>query len=345
MKSYYTEEIQKDTPQRASYAQGIENYLEKQRSRVAQERRAYFSKDNFLKNQEKYREDFIDTLGFPLRENRISPQLSKKTFVAEDKNVRIYRMQLTFWDEIVFYGLYLEQLVQTKQTPFVLCLHGYEGTPEVCASIYKNSSNYNHLARRLTDLGANVFLPQLLMWNQETYGGAYDRERVDGKFRQLGGSITALELYLSRGSIDYFIENERINANALGVAGLSYGGMFALHLAALDTRIKACYSCSWVNDVFEHSRPDWSYWNAQRRFTAAEVGALICPRALSVAMGDRDQLFNSKKTEEECERIRLFYRQAGRESELQTKIFQGEHETDKENTGLEFLLKKIEENL
>ena len=28
------------------------------------------------------------------------------------------------------------------------------------------------------------------------------------------------------------------------VMGLSYGGMYAIHLAAVDVRIKACYSCS-----------------------------------------------------------------------------------------------------
>ena len=120
--------------------------------------------------------------------------------------------------------------------------------------------------------------------------------------------------------------------------------MYALHLAALDKRIKGCYSCSWVNDVFEHSRPDWSYFNAQNTFTAAEVGALICPRTLLIAMGDKDQLFDSKKTEKECSRIRLFYEQADCLENFQMKIFDGEHETDKDNTELKILLKKIKEN-
>ena len=344
MKKYYAEEIQENSPFRESYEKSLEEFLKTEKARADKTRFAFFSVEEFLKKQENYREKFIDMLGFPLREKRETPTLKEKIFVAEDKNIKIYRMQLIFFNKIVFYGLYFEQIENANGAPFVLALHGYEGTPEVCASIHKNSSNYNHLVRRLTDMGANVFVPQLLMWNKQTYGGEYDREKTDGKLRQLGGSMTALELYLLRGSIDYFIEREGVLENAIGVAGLSYGGMYALHLAALDVRVKACYSCSWVNDVFEHSRPDWSYFNAQNTFTAAEVGALVCPRTLLVAMGNNDQLFDSRKTESEYSRIRLFYQQAACLDNLRIKIFSGLHETDRDNAELEILLKKIKEN-
>lgn len=341
MKNYYAEEIQKNSPFREQYEKSLDEFLQMQKKRTEKDRFEFFSVETFLEKQEGYREKFIDMLGFPLREKRETPTLKEKILVAEDGNVKIYRMQLLFWGKVAFYGLYFEQTENKNHAPFVLALHGYEGTPEVCGSIYKNSSNYNHLARRLTDMGANVFIPQLLMWNKQTYGGEYNREKTDGKLRQLGGSITALELYLLRGSIDFFIENENISENSIGCAGLSYGGMYALHLAALDTRIRACYSCSWVNDVFEHSRPDWSYFNAQNTFTVAEIGALVCPRTLLIAMGNRDPLFDSKKTEIECLRMQLFYEKASCLKNFQMKIFDGEHETDKENTELEILLKKI----
>jgi hypothetical protein len=72
--------------------------------------------------------------------------------------------------------------------------------------------------------------------------------------------------------------------------------MYALHLTAIDERIKACYSCSWVSDGYSVSWPDWSYFNAQNTFTSVETVGLIAPRSLVVAMGDKDELFDSKKT-------------------------------------------------
>lgn len=68
----------------------------------------------------------------------------------------------------------------------------------------------------------------------------FDLPYCDATSAWIGGSITAIELYFLRGLIDYFVENEPINEDKIGVCGMSYGGMFALHLAAVDTRIKAC---------------------------------------------------------------------------------------------------------
>ena len=153
--------------------------------------------------------------------------------------------------------------------------------------------------------------------------------------------MTALELYFLRGLIDYFVENESINEEKIGVCGLSYGGMYALHLAALDTRIKACYSCSWVCDGFVYSWADWSYKNAQNSFATAETAGLIAPRALVVAMGDKDELFDSRLTEKESIRIREFYKAFSAEENFIVEIFDGTHELDKGDKEFTFFFDKL----
>ena len=109
----------------------------------------------------------------------------------------------------------------------------------------------------------------------------------------------------------------------------------------IDTRVKACYSCSWVCDGFVQSWPDWSYKNAQNTFAVAETAALVAPRALVVGMGNRDSLFDYRLTIEECKRIERFYKELDAKDFLKTIVFDGGHEFDKTEEGIKFLLDKL----
>ena len=338
---YYEESIEKNTRYIKEYEEGITAFLQKEKEKANLKRKQFMSPNAYRANAEKYRREFINMLGFPLNQDFGKPKLLEKTFVIQDGNVKIYRMQFLVLKCIKFYGIYFEQVNTDKNTPFIIGLHGGEGTPELVGSIHLGSANYNHLVRRITDKGANVFAPQLLLWNKQNYGGEYDRNLIDGKLRMLGGSITALELYLLRGCIDYFIENENINETKIGACGMSYGGMYALHLAAVDTRIKACYSCSWVCDGFVYSWPDWSYKNAQNTFAVVETAALIAPRALVVGMGNKDELFDWHLTKLGCEEIDSFYREFETQDNFKTVIYDGVHEFDKTEAGIDFLLKSL----
>ena len=338
---YYHEEIVKFSHWREEYGESLFGFLENEKISAESLREEYISPEKYKANSENYRQDFIDMLGFPLNKKRETPTLLKKEFVAEDGNVNIYRMQLLFFGKIKFYGILFEQKENKETAPFVVALHGGGGTAEVVCGMQPAPGSYNYLGRRITDRGANVFCPQLLLWSNEVYGANFDRNAVDGKLRQLGGSITALEVYMLRGSIDYFLENENMNSERVGVAGLSYGGMYTLFLSAVDTRIKSAYSSSWVNDCFIHSRPDWSYKDMQNKFTATEIGALVAPRAMVVAMGTKDELFDYKITETVCDEIREYYKAFGEAEKLKTVIFPLNHVIDVEDAEIAFLLENL----
>jgi len=340
---YYSEEIVKDTSERKEYHETLRAFVQSKKAWAEERRSKFISPKAYKADTEGYRQKFVEMLGFPLTESTEKPVCVRKEFVAQDKNVNIYRMQFIFSGILKTYGLYFEQVDKTDDTPFIIGLHGGQGTPEMVASMHLNSANYNHLVRRITDRGANVFAPQLLLWSLDTYGGeAYNRHGMDGWLRQLGGSMTAMELYWLRGCLDWFLENENVNADKLGVAGLSYGGMYALHLAAVEPRIKACYSCSYVNDLFCRYWVDWSYKNAQNTFTTAETMALVAPRALVVAMGDKDDLFPAQETLELSEAAAAYFEEFGKRENFKTCIFEGVHETDKSDEELKFLFAALE---
>ena len=340
MNKYYKEVPIKDYSGRENYAKSINEFLQKFGDDAENKKAGFLTPEKLKIKQEQYRKKFRDFLGFPLNLKRQMPSV-EKNFVANDGNVNIYRMTFNFECGIIAYGIYFEQTENKKEKPFSFVLHGGEGSAEIVSSIYFDSSNYNHLARRITDMGASVFCPQLLLWNVEKYGTPYDRIEVDSKLKQLGGSITALEVWLMQCELDWFLKQEKFNSQKIGVAGLSYGGMYALHLSACDTRIKSCYSCSFVHDGYYEVRPDWSYKNAKNTFDIANTMALVSPRRLVVQMGDKDQLFDYKQTIKECEKAMPYYKIFNAEEQLKCIIFDGVHETDLKNEGLEFFYQEI----
>ena len=335
----YCEELVKDTPQRSEYYDGILQLLRDKKEIADKKRDEYISVQKYKSDSKKYRNDFIRMLGFPLTEKRLMPKEDSRIFVATDGNVNIYRMTFTFFDVVKVYGIYFEQK-ENKKSPFVMCFHGGEGTPELISGMHLDSANYNNILRRTTDKGANVFAPQLLLWSVKNYGNPMNRDETDGKLKQLGGSITSLELYFARGIIDYFIENEEINPKKVYSMGLSYGGMYSLFLSAIDIRIKACYTCSWVCDCFDYSWEDWCYQNSQYFFTTAEVAALVCPRTLIVAMGKKDELFDYRKTERVCREVERYYAEFRANDKFRLTLFDGGHEFDKSDLDLDFFLKQ-----
>ena len=248
-----------------------------------------------------------------------------------------------FYGKIKFYGLWFEQIESASEKPFVIGLHGGGGTAEMVSSLHLDSANYRHLVRRATDRGANVFAPQLYLWEVEKYGNNYDRMKTDGKCRQLGGSITALELQILQGCIDYFLANG-MNKEQVGVVGLSYGGMYALYLSAIDTRIKACYSSNWLCESFVLTMPDWSFLNADNSFSVEETAGLVSPRALVVGIGDKDELFPFNQTEEVCLKVSKYYEALKREDNFKLVIFDGEHELDKKDEEFDFFFLKLTDN-
>ena len=342
MSKYYGEELNPKNEFRSDYESSLTAFVDENLFNAKEQRKKFFSPTDYKINPDFYHEQYVNGLGFPLNKPLPKPKLISKTLWTKDGNVNIYRVQLLLLDSIKFYGLYFEQIENKESAPFIVSLHGKEGTPELCSSIYMDSSNYDHMVRRATDRGANVFVPQTLTWSEQFYKESYNRVALDSKLRQLGGSITALEVACLSSAITYFVDNENINADKIGAVGLSYGGIFTTYLTAFDKRIKSAFACSWFNTTNVLSRfPDWCHFEGALTFGVGETAALICPRPFAVAMGDKDQIFDWKKTLEEGERTKEFYREWGVEEKFCCYVFDGYHEFDKGDQGLDFLFENL----
>ena len=104
------------------------------------------------------------------------------------------------------------------------------------------------MTRRILKNDVHVFAPQLLIWCPERYKLPFERVDIDRDLKQVGSSITAIEIYSIQKALDLFSEKPYIDEERIGMIGLSYGGFYTLFTAACDKRIKSCISCSFVND-------------------------------------------------------------------------------------------------
>lgn len=343
--------------QRNEYVKSIENLLENLK---------FGSKNNRLikKNadRETLRKKYTDMLGYPLtcRKCGNNPVCYPKTEIAvkteylgEDENMIMTRCQLEIMPDFWFYGILYEPKDNSdnsdninkdskEKNALVIAQHGGGGSPEIVGSLVLDSANYNHMVKRIIRKGIKIFAPQLLLWDQEFYKGEkYDRLETDKKLKQYGGSITALEVYCIMRSIDYFAGLEDIDEKRIGMVGLSYGGMYALYAAAADTRIKVALSSCWYSDRLKYNRDDWIYFNQANSFFDAEVGYLVLPRKLYVEIGTKDELFNPDDAKEDIKRLEKYAEDENCTDSLKIKIFDGLHELDKSDDGINFLLDNL----
>ena len=228
-----------------------------------------------------------------------------------------------------------------EKEKLIIALHGGGGSSEILGDLFVDSSNYNHMVKRVLRKGTKVFAPQLLLWNSAIYGSENDRGWLNRRLMQLGGSITAFEVQCLKKMLDWWVEDEDTDTEKVGLIGLSYGGMYALHFGALDTRIFATYSSCWFSDRTKHNWHDWTYYNAENTFFDTEVASLVLPRKLYIEVANEDEAFPSKDCHAERARLENYTRETNVAAALRFKEFDGKHELDLDNAMLDDFVKDV----
>lgn len=152
-----------------------------------------------------------------------------------------------------------------------------------------------------------------------TFGERHHRsEGVTFKQMLLTGQVLwGMMLYDNLKAIDYLQSRPDVDQRRIGTLGFSMGGGLAWWTAALDTRLRACVDLCFLTDYhtlikanrlgaigFHYLVPD-----LLRHFSAAEINALIAPRAHLSIIGVRDRL--TAGAERVDAELRQVYQQAG----------------------------------
>ena len=328
---------------RKTMLEEVRRLLDKEYKKADHHRDRYFapdfsSIDSYERSLSKYRDDLIRMLGWPLDSglDRDVPLISSQE-VAKDSLGRISRILVETLPGVNTYGIFFRPHGDGP-FPLVISQHGGGGTPELCSGFF-HSANYNDITRRVLRRGCAVFAPQLLLWQPDRFGPDHEKDRIDGRLKEIGGSLAALELYRIVRSLDYFVTHEDIDPKRIGMIGLSYGGFYTLFAAAIDKRISVAASSGFFNYRKVNARTDLGWFNSANHFMDYEVGALICPRPLYIEVGKNDEL--GRHAQPEARNLETTYRQLGIMERYSYKEHDGGHEINKADDGINFLCRYL----
>ena len=349
----FTEEKSVSLRFRRDYYDGINSIIAARREEVNSIREKYITPEKAAADRESYRRDLIKVFGWPLTEyDSIAKggmaSRCEKRFETDDATV--WSMQFEILPGCWFYGLFYENKKQSADTPFVIAQHGGAGGPETIAEMW-GPSNYSRVPDRLAGRGANVFCPGLLLWAKDDAPEGIEKYRpfekderdyADFRLRQIGGSITAVEILAIRRIIEYYIGKGYAHEGHIGMAGLSYGGFYTLMTSACEPKINAAYVSCQFSDRYTYDQwPDWIFDGVGEKFLDAEIASLVAPRPLFIEEGDGDEFFKIEPFLSECRRTEPFYKAAGAEDKLRYRVFSGGHQFADDDEGIDFLLDNL----
>lgn len=321
---------------RKEYLDSVNRFIEKGYSEGAGNRKNYVNVE-IVANQEKYREAYLKMIGQPVWPYPSNVPNAKTEYVGSDDFCDISYLQIEVMPDFWFFGI-LMQPKGAEKAPLVIAQHGGGSSPEICCD-FLGESNYSYFTKHALERGMAVFAPQLLLWKFDIETGEaktnvdlpFKRGDLDNKLKHLGLSITGLEVFCIRRSIDYLVSLDNIDEQRIGMMGLSYGGYFTLHTAAADTRIKSAMAAAFFNDREKVTFGDWRYNNAANLFLDAEVAALCAPRRLILTVGKSDPVFDYLPSVAEGERAKEYYSLFGAQNNFRYDLWEGGHRFNTDN--------------
>jgi hypothetical protein len=244
--------------------------------------------------------ELVEMLGLedrPLNIKRDPPPY-KVTGVLREKGYRIEKLYYESMPHLyVPANLYIPDHIR-KPRPAILYVCGHSRTQKV---------HYQAYARKFAQLGFVCLIIETIQWGevQGEHWGAWARGWFNWYSR--GYNPGGVEAWNGIRGLDLLAARPEVNAEKMGVTGISGGGSQSWYIAALDPRIKAAAPVCGASTLKFHiltrtidghcdcMMPVNTY---QRDFET--IGALIAPRPFLIAQADRDGL-NS------IESVRLLY--------------------------------------
>jgi len=236
-----------------------------------------------------------------------------------------------------------------KPVPLVIVQHGIGSFPERNFGLMDESDAYHSYARRLVESGFAVLTPFNLRSVER-------RNRIERLCRLADMSLPGIELVRTQRLLDEVLADPRLDAERVGMWGLSLGGLATMFWTPLEPRIKAAVVAGWFNhrrnkmvipdrrySCFLETQEEHAFFSGWlTAYTDADVASLICPRPLLIQTGKQDRIAWWPLVVEEFEAAREHYRRLGIAERLEMDLQEGGHEAHVAS-GLRFLTKWLKE--
>jgi dienelactone hydrolase len=270
------------------------------------------------------RRHYMEMMGFedlPPCEQR-PPLNVKVTGVVERPKYRIEK-------------LYYESLPKLYVTANLYVPKGegkFPGVVYVCGHSDTQKVHYQAHPRRFAELGFACLVVETIQLGEVRgyHHGCYR----EGWFHwySRGYSPAGIEMLNGIRGLDLLSQREDVDANHLGVTGISGGGAASWWIAAGDERIKVaapvCGTATLASHIYDRTidgHCDCMWWINTYRWDLADVGALIAPRPLMIASADRDGIFTIASIREVHRQLKGLYEKLGAADHLRLVETPGEH--------------------
>ncbi len=297
----------------------------------------FFSIEDYENSLYPYRKKLGDFFGYPppmAKDGRISKFIK----IGEDKHCTIYRVWVEVIEGVSAYGLYMVPKNLKGRAPLIIAQHGGGGNPEAICDL-DTRVNYHSFGPEAVKRGYIVWAPALAMncgYCQDPEIPGADREVLDRKLQFAGTSMIGIELQKIIESTKTLVrERPEIDADRVGMTGLSWGGFYTMYVTALWPFIKVAvpsanmrdYEVELRNAIADSSDlpPDRLLFSGLGNFQA--IG-LICPRPCMIQLGEADILFNLEEAGKESERASQFYTKLGISDRYEFNVHPAGHEFD-----------------
>lgn len=332
MPPFYEEEVSASNWLRSEQAKELDAYITSLKNNSSRLHALftpdYSSAKAYEASAKRLRQAFMASIGYPPPGK---PEGGAPTFtqIGEDDLGIYYRVKISILPGVHAEGIYLVPKGLTGQAPLIVAMHGGGGSPE--AALFHGGANYHDMVRGGLKRGYVVFAPQHLF---HADGFPEDvRNRMDDRMRLVGTSLTAVEIAKITRSLDVLLKRPEVDPKRVAMVGLSYGGYYALVTPAVEPRIKvAVSSCYFGVQEWRYAREELSVPSDFRfmdRFTLLrdpEIVALICPRALEIQAGSRDDADHRDMGVQIAPQAAEYYRRLGRPDAFRFLVFEGGHE-------------------
>ena len=243
----------------------------------------------------------------------------RTVFVGKDSVCTIYRIWIGVAEGVEAYGLYMVPHNIDQKAPLLICEHGGGGNPEAICDL-DTRINYHSFGHEAVKRGYIVWAPGLVMrcgYGDDPEIEGAERNLLDRRLKLLGTSIIGMELQMIIESTKTLIRHRpEIDGDRIGMTGLSWGGFYTLHVAALYPEIKvAVPSANFREHELVLNRVDDPNNRLDSKhlkmFGSAQVAGMICPRPLMIQMGIEDTLFDLEGVRREAKKAAGYYEKLG----------------------------------
>jgi dienelactone hydrolase len=230
-----------------------------------------------------------------------------------------------------------------RPVPLIIAQHGIGSYPET--PFEKGNEAYHAYARELLKAGFAVLAPMNLQSMER-------RNYIERLCRLIDTTLPGIELARMQHLLDVVLTDPRIDAERVGMWGVSLGGMATMFWMPLEPRIKVGVVSAWFNHrLNKMAIPDERYvsfmvvdeehaffrgWLTE--FSDFDAVALICPRPLLIQHGKNDRIAHWPQVVDEFNVAGTHYEKLNIAERFEIHLFDGGHEARVE-TGIPFLHK------